>query len=56
MLDALPHTLICSPIPPTILPNLQMWIAGVILLGTVESLTWYLDYLRFNGGGSRDIT
>jgi len=35
---------------------LQMGIAGVVLLGLLESTTWYTDYIGFNRGGSRGIT
>ncbi|KAL1514711.1 hypothetical protein AB1Y20_003798 [Prymnesium parvum] len=34
---------------------LQMCIAGVIMLGLLETSTWHLDYISFNGGGSRDL-
>ena len=35
---------------------LQMCIAGVVLLGLLESTAWYTDYIGFNRGGSRGIT
>jgi len=46
--------LLCLRYASLLLP-LQSYIGGVILLGIIESATWYLDYRAFNSGGSRGV-
>jgi len=45
---------LCIKHRPLLLP-LQQYIGGVLLLGTFETLIWYLDYRSFNAGGTRGV-